>query len=125
MASGLPRCHLGRKTPERRRRTAGERTDTGFCLQVNVQLWLPVTGRHPTHRPITFSNEAGHLFMSNHLITTKDQSEAFFARWKILEFPNSRLRSGLPLDENLAQRIIEKELPGIAFWALERSPVIT
>lgn len=78
-----------------------------------------VTGRHPTHRPITFSNEAAHLFMSNHLITTKDQSEAFFARWKIVEFPNSRLRSGLPLDENLAHRIIDNELPGIAYWALE------
>ena len=71
-----------------------------------------VTGRHPTHRPITFSNEAAHLFMSNH------QSEAFFARWKIVEFPNSRLRSGLPLDENLAQRIIDNELAGIAYWAL-------
>lgn len=78
-----------------------------------------ITGRHPTHRPITFTNEAAHLFMSNHLITTKDQSEAFFARWKIIEFPNSRLRSGLPLDENLAQRIIDKELPGIAYWFLE------
>lgn len=78
-----------------------------------------VTGRHPTHRPITFTNEAAHLFMSNHLITTKDQSEAFFARWKIIEFPNSRLRSGLPLDKNLAERIIDNELPGIAYWALQ------
>jgi len=78
-----------------------------------------VTGRHPTHRPITFANEAAHLFMSNHTITTKDQSEAFFARWKIVEFPNSRLKSGLPLDESLAQRIIENELPGIAWWALQ------
>lgn len=78
-----------------------------------------VTGRHPTHRPITFTNEAAHLFTSNHLITTKDQSEAFYARWRIIEFPNSRLRTGLPLDPNLAQRIINNELPGIAFWALE------
>ena len=78
-----------------------------------------VTGRHPTHRPITFTNEAAHLFMSNHLITTKDQSEAFFARWKIIVFPNSRLRLGLPLDKDLAQRIIDNELPGIAYWALE------
>lgn len=78
-----------------------------------------VTGRHPTHRPITFTNEAAHLFMSNHLITTRDQSEAFFARWKIVEFPNSRLQLGLPLDKDLAQRIIDKELPGIAYWALE------
>jgi P4 family phage/plasmid primase-like protien len=78
-----------------------------------------VTGRHPTHRPITFSNEAAHLFMSNHLITTKDQSEAFFARWKIVEFPNSRLRLRLPVDPGLAQRMIDNELPGIAYWALE------
>ena len=78
-----------------------------------------ITGRHPTHRPITFTNEAAHLFMSNHLITTRDQSEAFFARWLIVDFPNSRLRSGLPLDPGLAERIIENELPGIAYWVLE------
>ncbi|MEI8266079.1 MAG: phage/plasmid primase, P4 family [Betaproteobacteria bacterium] len=78
-----------------------------------------ITGRHPTHRPIKFTNEAAHLFMSNHFITSRDQSEAFFARWLILEFPNSRLRSGLPLDPLLADKIVEHELPGIAQWALE------
>jgi len=78
-----------------------------------------ITGRHPTHRPITFTNEAAHLFMSNHLISTRDQTEAFFSRWLIVEFPNSRLRSGLPIDPGLAERIIANELPGIAFWALE------
>lgn len=77
-----------------------------------------ITGRHPTHRPITFTNEAAHVFMSNHLINTRDHSEAFFARWLIVEFPNSRLRSGLPLDPMLAERIIENEMPGIAHWAL-------
>ena len=40
-----------------------------------------LTGRHPTHRPFTFKNEAAHLFMSNHLITTNDHSEALFTRW--------------------------------------------
>lgn len=78
-----------------------------------------ITGRHPTHRPITFTNEAAHLFMSNHLITTKDQSEAFFSRWLIVDFPNSRLRTGLPLDPGLAERIVGNELPGIAYWALQ------
>ena len=78
-----------------------------------------LSGRHPTHRPISFKNEAAHLFMSNHLINTTDHSEAFFIRWLILEFPNSRLRSGLPIDPDLAERIIENELPGIAYWALE------
>jgi len=78
-----------------------------------------VTGRHPTHRPVSFTNEAAHVFMSNHLITTKDQSEAFYSRWLIVEFPNSRLRSGLPIDPGLAARIVANELPGIAYWALE------
>lgn len=78
-----------------------------------------LTGRHPTHRPISFKNEAAHLFSSNHLIFTKDHGEAFFARWVIVEFPNSRLRSGLPQDPGLAERIIAQELPGIAYWALE------
>jgi putative DNA primase/helicase len=56
--------------------------------------------------------------MSNHLINSRDQSEAFFSRWLIVEFPNSRLKSGLPLDPNTAQRIIDSEMPGIAHWAL-------
>ncbi len=77
-----------------------------------------LTGRHPNHRPITFKNEAAHLFMSNHLINTRDHSEAYYSRWLLLEFPNSRLRSGLPIDPDLADRIIEHELPGIAYWAL-------
>ena len=78
-----------------------------------------VTGRNPTHRPFTFKNEAAHLFMSNHFINTRDYSEAFFTRWILLEFPNSRLRSGLPIDVDLADNVINAEMPGIAFWALE------
>ena len=78
-----------------------------------------LTGRHPTHRPISFKNEAAHLFMSNHLINTRDHSEAFFSRWLLVEFPNSRLRKGLPLDDTLADRIVAQELAGIAQWALD------
>ena len=78
-----------------------------------------ITGRHPTHRPITFKNEAAHIFMSNHLINTRDHTEAFFTRWLVVEFPNSRLRSGLPLEVGLAQRIIANEMPGIIHWALQ------
>ena len=77
-----------------------------------------LTGRHPNLRPISFKNEAAHLFMSNHFITTSDHSEAFFTRWLLVEFPNSRLRLGLPLDTGLADRIIQKEIAGIAHWAL-------
>ena len=77
------------------------------------------TGRHPNQRTVTFKNEAGHLFTSNFLINTQDHSEAFFTRWLIVEFPNSRLRTKLPIDTGLAERIIKKELPGIAYWALK------
>ncbi len=77
-----------------------------------------LTGRHPNGRPISFRNEAAHLFMSNHLINTTDHSEAFFTRWLLVTFPNSRLKSGKPLDPDLADRIIKNEMPGIAHWAM-------
>ncbi len=77
-----------------------------------------LNGRHPNHRPISFRNEAAHLFMSNHLINTTDHSEAFFTRWLLVNFPNSRLKSNKPLDPDLADRIIKNELPGIAHWAM-------
>jgi P4 family phage/plasmid primase-like protien len=78
----------------------------------------PLTGRQPNQRTVTFKNEAAHLFMSNHLINTQDHSEAFFTRWLIMEFPNSRLRSGKPINTGLAENIMKNELPGIAYWAM-------
>jgi P4 family phage/plasmid primase-like protien len=79
----------------------------------------PQTGRNPAGRPVVFTCEAAHVFMSNHLINTRDHSEAFFERWLIVEFPNSRLKFGLPIDPDIASRIVQDELPGIAHWALE------
>lgn len=76
-------------------------------------------GRHPTHRPVSFKNEATHLFMSNHMIGTRDHSEAFYSRWLLLEFPNSLLKSGRPVDPGLADRIVASEMPGITAWALK------
>ena len=78
-----------------------------------------LAGRQPTKPVVTFHNEAAHIFTSNHLIATRDQSEAFFSRWLLIEFPNSLLLSGRPLDPGLANRIITRELPGIAHWALQ------
>jgi P4 family phage/plasmid primase-like protien len=78
-----------------------------------------LTGRNPAGRPFSFKNQAAHIFMSNHLITTRDHSEAFYTRWILIEFPNSRLRNPKPLDLDLAKNIIAEELSGIAFWALQ------
>lgn len=77
------------------------------------------SGRHPHGRPIYFKNEAAHLFTSNHLPPISEQSEALFARWVAVHFPNSRLKLHLPLDPGLADRIISAEIAGIAAWALE------
>ena len=57
--------------------------------------------------------------MSNHMIRTTDQSAAFFSRWLLAEFPNSRLKSGLPLDAGLSDRIAKREMPGIAYKVLQ------
>jgi len=78
-----------------------------------------LTGRHPNFRPFNFKNRAGHVFLSNHFINTKDHSEAFFARWIIIHFRNSLLKSGDKIDTGLAEKIIENELPGIAYWSFD------
>lgn len=80
-----------------------------------------LTGRHPAGRPFTFRNHAAHICSSNHLLNTRDQSDAFFWRWLAVRFPNSCLRSGLPLDIGLAERILASELPGIRTCAQPQS----
>lgn len=79
----------------------------------------PQTGRNPGEVPVLFRCQAAHLFSSNHLINTRDHSTAFHSRWMIVEFPNSRLRLGLPVDPDVANRIVREELPGVAYWAMQ------
>lgn len=78
-----------------------------------------LTGRHPTHRPFTFRNQAAHVFNTNHYVYTKDHTEAFYSRWLLLEFANSRIGREAEQQTDLAERIVEKELPGIMAWALQ------
>ena len=77
-----------------------------------------LSGRHPTHRPFTFRNEAAHVFNSNTYPNTRDHSEAFFTRWCIVGFPNSRITRGT-IETDLAARIVREELAAILAWALE------
>ncbi len=74
-------------------------------------------GRHPTHRPFEFRNEAAHIFNSNHLIATRDRSEAFFRRWRIVEFANP-LSKGERVD-GFDELLTEKEMPQIFGWAIQ------
>ncbi|MES9934295.1 MAG: phage/plasmid primase, P4 family [Candidatus Sedimenticola sp. PURPLELP] len=73
-------------------------------------------GRHPTHRPFNFKCTAAHLFNSNHLINTRDQSNGFWRRWLILGFFNVHPDSCAIKD--LDQQLINKELGKIIHWAL-------
>lgn len=75
-----------------------------------------VEGRHPTHRPFSFVCTAAHFFNANRLPPTVDRSDAFFRRWRVIEFKRS-----VPPDEvivDLAARIREEEAGGVVAWML-------
>jgi putative DNA primase/helicase len=74
-------------------------------------------GRHVTHRPFSFRNEAGHVFATNTYPPTEDQSNAFWDRWSGMEFRHTRPPG--KRDDRLAEKIIASELPGVLAWALE------
>ena len=76
-----------------------------------------VEGRHPTHRPFSFVCDAGHIFNANRLPPTRDKSDAFFRRWRIVEFKNP-----IPVGQEntrLAERIIAEEHGAVLGWLLD------
>lgn len=76
-----------------------------------------VEGRHPTHRPFSFVCEAAHIFNCNRLPPTRDKSDAFFRRWRIVEFSNP-----IPVGSEitgLAERITAEESGAILGWLLD------
>lgn len=76
-----------------------------------------VEGRHPTHRPFSFVCDAAHIFNCNRLPPTRDKSDAFFRRWRIVEFSNP-----VPVGQEitgLAERIIANEQGDVLGWLLE------
>lgn len=75
-----------------------------------------VEGRHPAGRPFSFVCTAAHIFNCNHLPPTRDKSDAFFRRWRILEFSNP-VRPG---DEiiGLADQISKDEQAAVLAWLL-------
>ncbi len=76
-----------------------------------------LSGRQPSHRVFTFRNEAAHIFSSNSYPNTRDHSSAFYTRWLIVSFPNSRIDRA-EIDTGLAARIVAQEMPAILAWAL-------
>lgn len=78
-----------------------------------------IEARHPTHRPFSFVCVAGHIFNCNRLPPTRDKSDAFFRRWRIVEFANS-VAPGTEII-GLADRIFNDEQSAVLAWLLEGS----
>lgn len=78
-----------------------------------------LTGRHPSHRPFNFKNEAAHIFNSNHFVYTKERSDTFYNRWILMEFRNTLVHREDEQDVDLADKIIANELPAIMAWSLQ------
>ena len=76
-----------------------------------------VEARHPTHRPFSFVCTAGHIFNCNRLPPTRDKSDAFFRRWRIVEFGNS-VAPGAEII-GLADKIIAEEQAAVLAWLLQ------
>lgn len=76
-----------------------------------------IQGRHPTHRPFTFTCEAAHFFNSNHCPPTADHGDAFFNRWRVVHF--TRSVPAKQRDRDMDKRLIATETGAMLGWALK------
>ena len=76
-----------------------------------------LNARLPYQVPFTFKCEAACWFNGNAMPTTRDHGEAFFRRWIIVHFKNTKPENSR--DPKLVDRIIDAELAQIAGWAID------
>jgi putative DNA primase/helicase len=74
------------------------------------------TGREIRQSPFTFRPIAGHLFSANRLPGTVDQTHGFWRRFVLVTFNRTFLEN--EQDPELAERLINEELPAIVAWFL-------
>ena len=94
--------------------TKGAFEDTGVFKQ--LVSGEKVTGRHPSGRPIEFTNNTKFIFNVNQLPTTPENVFGFFRRFEIIDF-NVTIEEEKK-DRQLATKIVENELPGVFNWIL-------
>lgn len=66
---------------------------------------------------VNFKSFASHIYSANKLMQTKDKTNGFFRRWLIIHFNNTIKQQDKIY--NLADKIIENEIPQILAWGLE------
>lgn len=65
------------------------------------------------YRPI-----AGHLFAANRLPLVRDTTEGFWRRWLVVPFRRRFTTASPGFEPDLARRVIDEELQGVAAWAV-------
>lgn len=77
----------------------------------------PITAERKNRDPFMIHPEAGHLFATNGLPPTKDQSKGFWRRFKVI--PCNRQFSADEEVKDYDRLVIAEELAGVAAWAME------
>ena len=76
----------------------------------------PLTARLPYQEPFEFLPQLGHIFSSNEFPMTKDHTDGFYRRWRVVEFTNK-----VPPEmriPRLGQKIAKNELSHVLAWGL-------
>lgn len=76
-----------------------------------------ITGRLPYGKPINVDDYAKLIFNTNDLPQTTETTHAFFRRFLIIHFDKTIPEE--QQDRELANKIIESELPGVLNWVLQ------
>ena len=75
-------------------------------------------GEHKYRESFDFRPVARLIFSANELPVSRDKTDAWYRRLKIVKFPNTFTKDDPGFDPNLKQKL-KKEIPGIFQWALE------
>ena len=78
----------------------------------------PQAARHPSGRVFRIKPKAAHIFASNHLPPTRDQTEGWWRRFVILGFERS-FRDGDGVKDPDLPAKLKAESPGILRWGIE------
>ena len=79
-----------------------------------------VRAQRKFREPFKFENYAKFIFSCNQLPMTTDESDAYYSRWVIVDFPNVfEPERAIPQEELLARLTTEEELSGLLNLALE------
>jgi len=89
--------------------------DTSFFKQ--LVSGEPIEARLPYGKPFILENYAKLIFNTNELPVDVEHTNAFFRRFIIIPF--EEVIPEHAQDKNLAQKIIESELPGVLNWVLK------